>query len=59
MSDVKDGLYYTKTHQWYDPGSGKVGITTYAAEQLGEISQRAALKKLGKKIGKEKIDYIG
>ena len=38
MSDVKEGLYYTKTHQWYDPESGKVGITAYAAEQLGEIS---------------------
>ena len=38
MSEVKEGLYYTKTHQWYDPESGKVGITAYAAEQLGEIS---------------------
>jgi len=31
-------LFYTKTHQWYDPATGKVGITAYAAEQLGEIS---------------------
>jgi glycine cleavage system H protein len=38
MSEVKDGLYYTKTHQWYDPDSGKVGLTAYAADQLGEIS---------------------
>ncbi len=38
MSDIKDGLYYTKTHQWYDPNSGKVGISAFAAEQLGEIS---------------------
>jgi glycine cleavage system H protein len=38
MSEVKDGLYYTKTHQWYDPASGKVGITAYAADQLGEIT---------------------
>ena len=38
MSEVKEGLYYTKTHQWYDPNSGKVGITKYAADQLGEIS---------------------
>jgi len=38
MSEVKDGYYYTKTHQWYDPASGKVGITAYAADQLGEIT---------------------
>ncbi|MBD3216197.1 MAG: glycine cleavage system protein H [Candidatus Lokiarchaeota archaeon] len=38
MSEVKDGLFYTKTHQWFDPSSGAVGLTAYAAEQLGEIS---------------------
>ncbi|MFX1411522.1 MAG: glycine cleavage system protein H [Promethearchaeota archaeon] len=38
MADVKEGLFYTKTHQWFDSGSKKVGITAYAAEQLGEIS---------------------
>ena len=31
-------LYYTKAHQWYDPDSGIVGLSSYAAEQLGEIS---------------------
>jgi len=30
--------WYTKTHQWYNDGNGEVGITPYAAEQLGEIS---------------------
>ena len=30
--------YYTKTHQWFDDGTKEVGITPYAAEQLGEIS---------------------
>ena len=38
MSEVKDGLYYTKSHQYFDPNTNKVGITAYAAEQLGEIS---------------------
>ena len=38
MTDVKEGLLYTKTHQWYDPDSSKVGLTAYATEQLGEIS---------------------
>lgn len=31
-------IWLSKTHQWYDDASGKVGITAYAAEQLGEIS---------------------
>ncbi len=35
---MSENFYYTKTHQWYDPDSGKVGITDYASEQLGEIS---------------------
>ncbi len=30
--------FYTKTHQWFDPETKRVGITAYAAEQLGEIS---------------------
>lgn len=38
MTDVKEGFFYTKTHQWYDPETKKVGLTAYAAEQLGEIS---------------------
>lgn len=37
MANVKDGLLYTKSHQWFDPASGKVGITDHAQEQLGEI----------------------
>ena len=28
----------TKTHQYFDPDTKKVGLTAYAAEQLGEIS---------------------
>ena len=32
------GFLYTKAHQWFDPTTGKVGLTAYAAEQLGEIS---------------------
>ena len=37
MPEVKDGLLYTKTHQWFDPASGKVGLSDYAQDQLGEI----------------------
>ena len=31
-------IWYSKQHQWYDDATGKVGLTAYAAEQLGEIS---------------------
>jgi len=31
-------IWYTKTHQWYNDATGEVGITAYAADQLGEIS---------------------
>jgi len=30
--------YFSKTHQWFDDASKEVGITPFAAEQLGEIS---------------------
>ena len=30
--------WFSKTHQWFDDGTKMVGITPYAAEQLGEIS---------------------
>lgn len=31
-------LFFTKTHQWYNDENGEVGLTPFAAEQLGEIS---------------------
>jgi glycine cleavage system H protein len=30
--------WFTKTHQWFDDETFAVGLTPYAAEQLGEIS---------------------
>jgi len=30
--------WMTKTHQWFDDAEKTVGLTPYAAEQLGEIS---------------------
>ena len=39
MSKVKEGLYYTNTHEWVrvEDGFAYVGITDYAQETLGEI----------------------
>ncbi|MHA1104465.1 MAG: glycine cleavage system protein H [Promethearchaeota archaeon] len=31
-------MFFTKTHQWYRDDTGEVGLTPFAAEQLGEIS---------------------
>ena len=40
LADVKDGLMYTKTHQWaaVDGNIVTIGLTDYAQEKLGEIS---------------------
>jgi len=32
-----NNLKYTEQHEWIDPESGKIGITNYAQEQLGDI----------------------
>lgn len=39
MSEVKEGLYYTESHEYVrvDGDYGYVGITDYAQQQLGNI----------------------
>ena len=32
-----ENLKYTKADEWFDPSSGKVGITDYAQNQLSDI----------------------
>lgn len=34
----KESYLVSKTHQWWDPDTKRVGITNYAQDQLGEIS---------------------
>ena len=38
--DIKDGLLYTKDHEWASskPDGIEVGITSYAVDQLGDIT---------------------
>jgi len=36
--DCPDNLLYIKTHQWINLSDGKVGITSWATDQLGEIN---------------------
>lgn len=37
--DVPDGLRYTDDHEWLrlEAGEGVIGVTDYAAEQLGDV----------------------
>jgi glycine cleavage system H protein len=35
--NIPADLKYTKTDEWYDPATGKVGLTDYAQSQLSDI----------------------
>ncbi len=51
MGEYPDNLYYTRTHEWakIDGDVVTVGITSYAAEELGEVT-RIVLPEVGKKV---------
>ena len=66
--DCPDNLLYIKTHQWINLSDGKVGITSWATDQLGEIKfcnvkdiegkELAQVKMSGDKPLSEPIDVI-
>ena len=35
--ETPDDLYYAESHEWYDPDSGRIGITDFAQDELGDI----------------------
>lgn len=35
--NIPGGLRYTREHEWLRPEDGRVGITAFAVEQLGDI----------------------
>ncbi|MFP4174344.1 MAG: glycine cleavage system protein GcvH [Halobacteriales archaeon] len=37
MFEVPEGLRYTETHEWIEPETGRVGITDFAQDELGDI----------------------
>ncbi len=53
--DVRDGLLYSKEHEWLkvDGDIGVCGITDYAQDNLGDVVY-AELPEVGKKIEKMK-----
>ncbi len=53
MSQYPSNLFYTKEHEWLliEGNKAKVGITSYAAEQLGDVVH-ADLPKVGQEFEK-------
>ena len=35
--DVPDDLYYLESHEWIDPETGRVGISDFAQDELGDV----------------------
>jgi len=51
---VKEGLYYTKDHEWVQPledGTALVGISDYAQKELGDLAY-VELPEVGKELNK-------
>jgi glycine cleavage system H protein len=37
MMNIPSNLKYTKTDEWFDPASGKMGLSDYAQSQLSDL----------------------
>ncbi|MFB6217625.1 MAG: glycine cleavage system protein GcvH [Halobacteriaceae archaeon] len=37
MFDVPDGFRYLETHEYIDPETGRVGVTDFAQDELGDV----------------------
>ena len=35
--EVPTDLYYTESHEWVDPETGRVGLTDFAQDELGDL----------------------
>jgi glycine cleavage system H protein len=46
-----DTYKYTSDHEWFDPASGRIGITDYAQKQLGDIVF-LELPEVGRRVAK-------
>ena len=55
-SDIPDDLRYTKDHEWarIQGGRAQVGITRFAVEQLGDVTQ-LELPKEGEAVKKDEV----
>jgi glycine cleavage system H protein len=37
MFDVPEGRRYLDTHEWFDPETGRIGISEFAQDELGDV----------------------
>jgi len=37
MTDVPDDRRYRESHEWYRPADGRVGVTDFAQDELGDV----------------------
>ena len=35
--EIPDELYYLESHEWIDPDTGRVGISDFAQDELGDV----------------------
>ncbi len=52
--NTPENLKYTKTDEWFDPKTGKVGLTDYAQSQLSDIVFLEVLAIVGETLTAEK-----
>ena len=50
MSNTPTNLKYTKSDEWFDPASGKTGLTDFAQGQLSDIVFVEILVSVGDKL---------
>lgn len=48
--NIPANLKYTKSDEWFDPASGKIGLTDYAQSQLSDIVFLEIVASLGEKL---------
>ncbi len=48
--NIPENLKYTKSDEWFDPQSGKMGITDHAQEQLSDIVYVEILVEVGDEV---------
>jgi glycine cleavage system H protein len=48
--DIPANLKYTRSDEWFDPASGKFGLTDYAQDQLSDIVFLEIIVSAGEKL---------
>jgi glycine cleavage system H protein len=52
MTNIPPHIKYTESDEWFDPSSGKAGLTDYAQSQLSDIVFVEVVVSPGDKVGK-------